>query len=274
MQNSIHKHAVVTQDEWLKARKELLEAEKALTHQNDQVTKMRMELPWVKVNKTYEFDTAEGKMSLKDLFCGNSQLLIYHFMYGPEYEAGCPTCSSIADGFNGFIPHLINHDVMFAVVSRAPLQTLLKYQKRMGWIFFWASSFQSDFNYDFNVSFTEEDQRNGNIHHNYRSGNVSSRNEKVEAADQIPEAGERLAATTGVDWLTYIREAPGMSAFALMDREVYHTYSAYERGFDALWGMYQWLDRAPLGRNEEDGTKWFRRHDEYDDRKSSGGCCS
>jgi len=252
----------------------LLKAEKELTRHSDEVARQRQQLPWVRVDKEYVFDTDKGKASLADLFCGRSQLLIYHFMFGPEYEAGCPSCSSIADDFNGFAVHLAHHDVMLAVVSRAPLAKLQEYKQRMGWSFPWASSFGSDFNYDFKVSFTEEEQRSGAVAYNYRTGNVSSRANEIEALQETPEAGKKIAATVGTDWPTYTREAPGMSAFVLKDGVVYHTYSTYERGLDGLWGMYQWLDRAPLGRNETGNTMWFRRHDEYGDKGKAGSCCA
>ena len=251
------KHKIGTRDEWLAARLELLKDEKALTHRGDEVTRKRMELPWVRVNKDYRFDTDEGPASLADLFRGRSQLIIYHFMLGPEFTAGCPACSSIADGFNGFAIHLINHDVMMMAVSRAPLKKIQAYKKRMGWTFPWASSFGSDFNYDFGAGITEEQQRSGSVEYNYQT--VDTR-KQLEAGKEGPLA--EFAAGAGVDWATFTLEEPGMSAFALDDGVVYHTYSAYARGLDALWGMYQWLDRAPLGRNEH--GLWFKRHDEYD----------
>jgi predicted dithiol-disulfide oxidoreductase (DUF899 family) len=274
MEQEIKNHPVVSEEEWLKARIALLKAEKELTRHSDEVARQRQQLPWVRVNKEYVFDTDNGKASLADLFCGRSQLLIYHFMFGPEYEAGCPSCSSIADDFNGFAVHLAHHDVMLAAVSRAPLAKLQEYKQRMGWSFPWASSFGSDFNYDFKVSFTEEEQRSGAVAYNYRTGNVSSRANEIEALQEAPEAGKKIAATVGTDWPTYTREAPGMSAFVLKDGVVYHTYSTYERGLDGLWGMYQWLDRAPLGRNETGNTMWFRRHDEYGDKGKAGNCCA
>lgn len=254
-------HKTGTREEWLDARRELLKEEKELTRRSDELAQRRQELPWVQIDKEYQFETAEGSASLADLFRGHSQLLIYHFMFGPDYKAGCPSCSAIADGFDGFAAHLANHDVMLWAVSRAPLEKLQEYKQRMGWSFPWASSFGSDFNYDFNVSFTEEEQRKGAIEYNYRKGNVSSRKDEVDANEAAPEAGTKIAATTGTDWATYSREAPGMSAFALDEGAIYHTYSTFERGLDVLWGMYQWLDRAPLGRNES--GIWFRRHDEY-----------
>lgn len=276
--NEINNHKVVAENEWLEARLELLKAEKELTRHSDRVAQLRQQLPWVQLDKEYIFETNAGKASLADLFCGRSQLLIYHFMFGPEYTAGCPSCSSIADGFDGFAVHLANHDVMLAAVSRAPLAKLQEYKQRMGWSFPWASSLGNDFNYDFNVSFTEEQQRSGALAYNYRTGNVSSRTNEIKAVEQVPEAGKKIAATTGTDWPTYTREAPGMSAFVLKDGVVYHTYSTYERGLDGLWGMYQWLDRAPLGRNEAGNTIWFSRHDEYENgpnsKSKSGSCCS
>ena len=268
-------HAIVNSATWLTARKELLEMEKQLTRQTDEVARKRKALPWVKIEKNYLFDTVEGKLPLASLFKGRSQLLIYHFMFGPEYTAGCPHCSAIADGFNGCWPHLANHDVMLWAVSIAPLPQLQSFEKRMGWTFPWASSAESDFNYDFNVSFTEEQQRARDVSYNYSEGNVKSRDSKIEKTDQASEAGSAIAATVGADWPTYSREAPGMSAFALEGGVVYHTYSAYARGLDALWGIYQWLDRAPLGRNEN--GFWMKRHDEYNgeagkaDEKS---CCN
>jgi predicted dithiol-disulfide oxidoreductase (DUF899 family) len=258
------KHMTGTRKEWLAARLELLEAEKELTRRSDELARRRQELPWVRIDKAYRFDTDKGSASLADLFAGRSQLLIYHFMFGPDYTAGCPACSAIADGFNGIAVHLANHDVMLWAVSRAPLAKLQAYRRRMGWTFPWASSFGSDFNGDFNVWFSEEQQRKGAIEYNYQR----------EAPLQAPSAeapgtgassgGASFAAMSGTDVATYTRERPGMSAFALEDGAVYHAYSAYARGLDGLWGMYQWLDRAPTGRNETDA--WFRRHDEYESR--------
>ena len=251
------KHRTGTRKEWLAARLELLEAEKELTRRSDDLARRRQELPWVRIDKEYRFETDEGNASLKDLFRGRSQLLVYHFMFGPDYTAGCPSCSAIADGFNGFAVHLANHDVMLWAVSRAPLAKLQAYKRRMEWTFPWASSAGIDFNSDFGVRLTEEQQRKGGIEYNYR------REDPWQS-----EGGEgdvaKMAAMAGTDPATYLRERPGMSAFALEDGVVYHAYSAYARGLDGLWGMYQWLDRAPKGRNETGA--WFRRHDEYDTR--------
>jgi predicted dithiol-disulfide oxidoreductase (DUF899 family) len=253
------KHPTATRREWLTARLSLLEAEKALTRQSDELARRRQELPWVRVDKEYRFETDEGSAVLADLFRGRSQLLVYHFMFGPDYTAGCPSCSTIADGFNGFAVHLANHDVALSAVSRAPLSKLQAYKRRMGWTFPWASSFGSDFNRDFAVGFSETQQREGEVEYNYRR----------EAAWQWREGSERggegpvavIAAMTGTNVPTYTRERPGVSAFVLEGSVVYHTYSTYARGLDGLWGMYQWLDRAPKGRNETD--IWWRRHDEY-----------
>ena len=250
-----------THEEWLKARLKLLEAEKELTRQGDEVTKQRLSLPWVPIDKEYRFETEEGSASLADLFRGRSQLMIYHFMFGKDYSAGCPNCSSIADCFNGFVTHLANHDVTLSAVSYAPLAKLQAYKQRMGWIFPWASSLGNDFNYDFNASFTEEQQRQGNIDYNYSNSNISSRRNDLTANKPASEFETKIAATVGTDWDTYRREAPGMSVFALDNGVVYHTYSTYARGLDSIWGIYQWLDRAPLGRNEK--GMWMRRHDEY-----------
>jgi len=256
------KHKIGTREEWLNARLELLKAEKELTRRSDEVAEKREALPWVKIDKEYQFDTDEGKASLADLFRGRSQLLIYHFMFGPDYTAGCPSCSAIADGFNGIAIHLANHDVMFWAISLAPLAQLNEYKKRMGWTFPWASSFGSDFNFDFDVSFTEDQQRNG-IEYNYRrEPPMEPRGEAPPLSGSAPEGPIEFAAASGTDVDTYTRERPGVSAFALEDGIVYHTYSAYSRGVDGLWGMYQWLDRAPKGRNE-DGDLWWKRHDEY-----------
>ena len=251
-------HATGTREQWLAARLELLEAEKALTRQSDELAHRRQALPWVRVDKAYRFETDEGSASLADLFRGRSQLLVYHFMFGPDYKAGCPSCSMIADGFNGFAVHLANHDVMLTAVSRAPRAKLAVYKRRMGWTFPWASSLGDDFNFDFNVSITEEQQRAGGVEYNYRRGGHPI----VESSP--PEPVAQFAAMCGTDAPTYVRDRPGMSAFVREDDAVYHTYSTYARGLDGLWGAYQWLDRAPRARNET--GIWWRRHDEYGER--------
>jgi predicted dithiol-disulfide oxidoreductase (DUF899 family) len=249
-------HKTGTRQEWLAARLELLEDEKELTRRSDEVARRRQELPWVRIDKEYRFETEEGEAGLADLFRGRSQLLVYHFMFGPDYTAGCPSCSAIADGFNGSAVHLANHDVTLCAVSRAPLAKLQAFKRRMGWSFPWASSFGSDFNFDLNLAYTEEQQQSGVIEYNFRAREVRPQ----EAGKQSALA--EVASMAGTDWPTFTREAPGMSAFALQDGVVYHTYSTYARGLDGLWGMYQWLDRAPLGRNES--GFWWRHHDRYD----------
>jgi predicted dithiol-disulfide oxidoreductase (DUF899 family) len=248
-------HKVGTQEEWQAARDELLAEEKQITRRSDELARKRRELPWVPVEKDYSFENDDGTKSLAELFDGRSQLLIYHFMFGPDYPAGCPTCSSIADGFNGSVVHLAHHDVTLCAVSRAPLAKVQAYKRRMGWSFPWASSFGNDFNYDFQVSHTKQEWQAGAVDYNFREMDFRPPPGQESSWDSWSES------TFGTDWETYRREGPGMSAFALVDGAVYHTYSAYERGIDILWAMYQWLDRAPLGRNET--GIWYRRHDEY-----------
>ena len=249
-------HKTGTREEWLAARLELLEDEKELTRRGDEVAQRRQELPWLRIDKEYRFETDEGEAGLADLFRGNSQLLVYHFMFGPDYTAGCPSCSAIADGFNGSVVHLANHDVTLCAVSRAPLAKLQAFKRRMDWSFPWASSFGSDFNFDFGLAYTEEQQQSGVVEYNFRTREVHPQEEARQ-----PALAE-VASMVGTDWPTFTREAPGMSAFALEDGVIYHTYSAYARGLDGVWGMYQWLDRAPLGRNEP--GFWWRHHDKYD----------
>ena len=249
-------HRTGTREEWLAARRELLVAEKDHTRRSDELARQRQQLPWVRIDKEYIFDTDEGQASLADLFRGRSQLLVYHFMLGPDYKAGCPSCSAIADGFDGSTIHLAHHDVMLTAVSRAPLDKIQAYKRRMGWSFPWASSAGSDFNYDFGVSVTEEQQRQGVVEYNFAPQDMTPRLRPDGAVAEFAKA-------VGTDVASFLREAPGTSAFVLEDGGVYHTYSAYARGLDGLWGMYQWLDRAPLGRNES--GVWWRRHDEYGD---------
>jgi predicted dithiol-disulfide oxidoreductase (DUF899 family) len=248
-------HKIGTREEWLTARLELLEAEKALTRRGDELAQQRQELPWVRIEKEYRFETDEGPASLADLFGGRSQLLVYHFMFGPDYTAGCPSCSAIADGFDGSVVHLANHDVTLCAVSQAPMAKLHEYERRMGWTFPWASSFGSDFNYDFQAAHTTEEWESGAVKYNFRTVDL-----------RLPEGEENtfvdaITSSVETDWRTYRQQGPGVSAFVLEDGDVFHTYSAYERGLDGLWSMYQWLDRAPFGRNE--AGFWWRRHDEY-----------
>ena len=255
-----------TREQWLAARLDLLEEEKELTRQSDALALKRQQLPRVRIDKKYRFDTESGDASLKDLFGGRSQLLVYHFMFGPDYSAGCPSCSSIADGFNGFFVHLENHDVAFWAVSRAPLAKLLAFRRRMDWRFPWASSGGSDFNSDFGVWFSDEQQRLGGVEYNYRREPpapepMPSRNIEEWQQGGSDEPIMQIAAMTGTDVPTYVRDRPGVSAFELIDGAVYHSYSSYARGLDGLWGVYQWLDRAPKGRNET--GIWWRHHDRY-----------
>jgi predicted dithiol-disulfide oxidoreductase (DUF899 family) len=260
-------HITGTREQWLAERVKLLAEEKELTRRSDELAKRRQALPWVRIDKSYTFETGAGSASLADLFQGRSQLIVYHFMFGPDYKAGCQSCSAIADGFNGIAVHLANHDVMLTAVSRAPLVKLQEYEMRMGWTFPWASSFGSDFNYDFQTSLSEQQVRDG-AEYNYTrepaqkpspAKSVSANPTRTKSDD-----AELFAASTGTDLATFVRERPGMSAFIKEDGVVYHTYSTYSRGLDALWGMYQWLDRAPLGRNEP--GVWWKRHDEYGKR--------
>jgi predicted dithiol-disulfide oxidoreductase (DUF899 family) len=253
-------HTTGTREEWLAARLDLLAAEKDLTRRSDELARRRQALPWVRIDKEYRFDTEEGGASLADLFRGRSQLLVYHFMFGPDYAAGCPSCSMIADGFDGFAVHLANHDVTLCAVSRAPLPKLQAYKRRMGWSFPWASSFGSDFNFDFNIAITEAQQRAGGTEYNYRRAT-----HPLDTAS-VPPPVSQFAAACGTDANTYRRDRPGMSAFVLEDGVIYHTYSTYARGLDGLWGAYQWLDRAPRGRNEK--GPWWRRHDEYGEHRA------
>ncbi|MCD0502472.1 DUF899 domain-containing protein [Bordetella petrii] len=252
-------HAIASRDTWLAERQALLQAEKDLTRHSDELARRRQALPWVRIDKDYRFDTDHGPASLADLFQGRSQLLVYHFMFGPDYQAGCPSCSSIADGFNGIFTHLANHDVTLTAVSRAPLPKLAAYKRRMDWAFPWASSAGSDFNADFNIWFTEAQQRAGDVNYNYSREPERAWREGEPWGGQ--QAEDEIAAMCGTDAATFQRDRPGVSAFVREDGIVYHTYSAYARGLDGLWGMYQWLDRAPRGRNET--GVWWRRHDEY-----------
>ena len=259
-------HTTATREEWLAARRELLQAEKALTRHSDELARQRQSLPWVRIDKSYRFDTAAGSVSLADLFQGRSQLLVYHFMFGPDFKAGCPSCSAIADGFNGFAVHLANHDAMLWAVSRAPLARLQAYQQRLGWSFPWASSAGSDFNADFGVAFSEAQQREGGVDYNYRR--------EAPLPEDVARAESAITNACGIDTQTFHRERPGLSTFVLEDGVVYHAYSTYSRGLDGLWGMYQWLDRAPKGRNEN--GVWWRRNDEYGQPARSGAasCCA
>ena len=249
-------HKTGTRADWLASRLELLQAEKELTRRSDELARRRQELPWVRIDRDYRFETDEGTATLADLFGGRSQLLIYHFMLGPDFTAGCPSCSAIADGFNGSAVHLANHDVTLCAVSRAPLEKIQAYRRRMGWSFPWASAYGSDFNFDFGVAHTKEEWETGLVAYSFRERDLRPPAADADSFDAFSQS------IVGTNWETYRREGPGMSAFVMEDGAVYHTYSTYERGLDILWGMYQWLDRAPLGRNE--AGMWWRHHDEYD----------
>jgi len=239
-------HEIVSRKEWLAARKALLSLEKEETKLRDKVRAERLALPWVKVDKAYTFNTPEGRKSLADLFDGRSQLVVYHFMYGPDWEAGCPGCSFLADHIDGMLPHLNHHDVTMIAVSRAPLEKLMAYRRRMGWKFPWVSSHGSDFNFDYHVSFTKEELASGKVLYNYRE------TPSAEAHDELP----------------------GLSAFFKdEDGTVYHTYSDYARGGEELLGTLMVLDRAPKGRNETGTLSFVKRKDEYEDAPKTHSCC-
>ncbi|MFT2213253.1 DUF899 domain-containing protein [Rhizobium giardinii] len=238
---------VVSREEWLEARKALLVQEKEETRRRDKIRAARQNLPWVRIDKTYTFDTPTGKKTLADLFDGRSQLMIYHFMFGPDWEAGCPGCSFLADHIDGTLAHLNHHDVTFVAVSRAPLAKIEAYKKRMGWKFPWLSSFGSDFNFDFHVSFTKEELEGGKVFYNFTE----------MSGDQAND------------------ELPGMSAFARDDAgNVYHTYSDYARGGEEILTTLMILDRAPKGRNETSTLSFVKRHDEYEDQAQPHSCCA
>jgi predicted dithiol-disulfide oxidoreductase (DUF899 family) len=242
-------HKVGSREEWLAARAELLAREKEHTRQGDELARQRRELPWVQVEKEYRFHTDTGTKTLAELFDGRSQLLVYHFMFGPSYEAGCPVCSSGADGVDGVVAHLNARDVTMLYMSRAPLEKLEAYKRRMGWSFPWVSSGDSDFNFDFHASQTEEQAR--------------------AMVEPMAEAGmppilDHMADTTGTDVAGYLTEAPVLSAFILDDGKIFHTYSTTARGLECVMGYYPILDRVPKGRDEDESSQfWLRRRDEY-----------
>lgn len=243
-------HRIGTREEWQAAREELLRREKEHTRMGDELARQRRELPWVPVTKEYRFDTEEGARTLAELFDGRSQLLVYHFMFGPSYEAGCPVCSSNADAVNGVLPHLHARDATMLYVSQAPLARLQAYKRRMGWSFPWVSAANNEFNFDFGASHTEAEVR-------------EQMGPMLEG--EPPPVLRHLATETGTDVAGYLSEEPRFSAFALADGVVYHTYSTSARGSEFLMGYYPILDRAPKGRAEEgDSEFWIRRHDEYD----------
>jgi predicted dithiol-disulfide oxidoreductase (DUF899 family) len=266
-------HKTGTREEWLAARQELLKAEKELTRRGDELARQRQELPWVRIDKEYRFETEEGSALLPDLFHGRSQLFVYHFMFGPGYTAGCPTCSTTADSFNGVLPHLEARDVTLICISRAPLEKLLAYRRRMGWSFNWASSYESDFNYDFGVSAAEPPHEVPSLLEANEVAAFRLVGDKL-FRDNLPPIAAQNASATGTDLAGYFSEGHGVSVFAREGNDVYHCYSTYTRGTEFLMGYYAILDRTPKGRDEGGpmGT-WIRRHDEYD-KGASKDCCS
>ena len=246
MLNKVTQNPVVSREEWLEARRALLLREKEATHLRDKVNAERMALPWVKVDKNYMFDTPQGPKSLADLFDGRSQLMVYHFMFGPDWEAGCPGCSFLADHLDGTLPHLNHHDVTLVCVARAPLAKIEAYKKRMGWNFPWVSSFGNDFNFDYHVSFTPEDLAKDKVFYNFSPTAPSDAND----------------------------ELPGLSAFYKNEKgEVFHTYSSYARGAEEILGTLMILDHAPKGRNEDSTMDFVKRHDEYEEAPQASSCC-
>ena len=236
---------VVSRDAWLEARRQLLAREKEATHLRDSVNAERQALPWVKVDKDYVFDTPTGRKSLADLFDGRSQLIVYHFMLGPDWKAGCPGCSFLADHLDGALPHLNHHDVTLVAVSRAPIEQVEAYKKRMGWSFPWVSSFANDFNFDYHVSFSEDQLAGKTVFYNFTAMDSAEGND----------------------------ELPGLSAFFKDEAgNIFHTYSSYARGFEELVGTLMILDRAPKGRNESSTMNFVRRHDEYEDAAKAHSC--
>jgi predicted dithiol-disulfide oxidoreductase (DUF899 family) len=241
-------HTIGTREEWAAAREELLAREKEHTRLGDELAQQRRELPWVLVDKEYRFDTDDGTRTLTELFAGRSQLVVYHFMFGPSYQAGCTTCSSIADAVNGVVPHLNARDVTMLFVSQAPIEKLQTYKRRMGWSFPWVSSAKSEFNLDLGYSSSEEQTREW----------------VAPILEALPPIATRNATESGTDVVGYLTQRQGFSSFVLDDGAVYHTYSTGARGVEFLMGYYGILDRVPNGRDEGDGFQlWIRRHDEY-----------
>jgi len=251
-QKTITRHKIGTRDEWLAAREELLVREKEHTRRGDEIAQQLRDLPWVQVEKEYRFDTDEGEKALDELFDGRSQLLVYHFMFGPSYEAGCPVNSSIADAVDGVLPHLHHRDVTFVFVSQAPLEKLQAYKRRMGWSFPWVSSARTDFNFDLGFSHSEEEGREVV--------------EQMMGSVGLPPIVEQNARATGTDPAGYMTESPGFSTFVREAGTVYHAYSTTWRGLEFVMTYYPILDRAPKGRDEGSAWQlWIRRHDEYDE---------
>lgn len=242
----MQQHPIVSREEWLAARRALLAREKEMTHLRDSINAERQALPWVRVGKPYVFDTPQGKKGLADLFDGRSQLVVYHFMLGPGWQAGCPSCSFVADHFDGMLPHLEHRDVTLTAISRAPLDEISAYKRRMGWRFPWASSFGSDFNYDYQASFSPEDLAKDSVIYNF---------------------GPLVSANA-------FEELHGLSVFHRNEAgDVFHTYSTYARGVEELLGTFMVLDRTPKGRNEKTIMDWVRRHDEYEEKPTARACC-
>ena len=235
----MRQNRIVSQDEWLAARRQHLSKEKEFTRLRDELSRQRRELPWVRVEKRYMFDGPDGTQTLADLFDGRSQLIVYHFMFGPGWEQGCPSCSFLSDHIDGTVVHLAHREVTLLAVSRAPLQQIEAFKKRMGWRFTWVSSYSTDFNFDYHVSFTKEQMAKGAVDYNF-------------APREFPS-----------------EEAPGLSVFYQDEHgDVFHTYSAYARGLDLLVGAYNYLDLAPKGRDEDAlafTMAWVRHHDRYGD---------
>jgi predicted dithiol-disulfide oxidoreductase (DUF899 family) len=255
-------HKIATRDEWLAAREALLVREKKNTRLGDEIARQRRELPWVRLENEYRLDTEDGVRTLAELFEGRGQLIVYHFMFGPNYEAGCVTCSSTADSFNGVLPHLAARDVTMICISHAPLEKLLAYRRRMGWSFNWASSYESDFNFDFGVSVADEAHEPAPL---LQANEVAAFRLLGDPAvrESMPQMVTQNAAATGLDVVGYFSEGHGVSTFARDSDSVYHCYSSYARGTEFLMGYYAILDRTPRGRDEGDARMWLRRHDEY-----------
>ena len=259
-------HRIGTREEWVSASAELLKREKELTRMGDELARQRRELPWVPVEKQYTLQTEQGRRTLAELFDGRSQLLVYHFMFGADWEAGCPTCSSTADSFNGVLAHLGANDMTLICVSHAPLEKLLAYRERMGWSFSWASSFESAFNFDYGVSAAEAGRHDpaAPVREANEMELLRLLHEQPAVGENLPQIALRNASASGTDLEGYFSQGHGFSAFAREGESVYHCYSSYARGTEFLMGYYAIMDRAPKGRDEGDQPmSWLHRHDEY-----------
>jgi predicted dithiol-disulfide oxidoreductase (DUF899 family) len=267
-------HRTGTREEWLAARLNLLKAEKDLTRRGDELARQRQELPWVRIAKDYRFGTDEGQASLADLFQGRSQLVVYHFMFGPGYTAGCPACSATADSFSGVLPHLAARDVTMICISRAPLEKLLAFRQRMGWNFNWVSSHGNDFNFDFGVSASERPHKSAPpFEANELAAHRMLSDQQFRAS--LPPVVAQNASTSGTDIAGYLSEGHGFSVFVREADNIYRSYSTYTRGTEFLMGYYGILDRTPKGRNEDKcgPMTWLRLHDEYG-KDAAKSCCS